>query len=200
LVRDVSDESARFCALAEIDTAQQLDPESSSVLADKGMILFHAGRGDEAIALLQELEQTAPSLSSPHRYLAIIDRARGEDAGFVRELSASADRRQQSADADIAAAASRGLSQAGHKEMLTAMLSVQRQRFSQLESPAYALAQTYAGLNDSGQAMRYLQLSLKRHEPDAVSLNIEPDFRALRSLPAFRQLVRDAGLEPRADF
>ena len=182
-------------ALAQIDKAERLDPESSSVLADKGMILFHAGKTDEAMTLLQELEQTAPTLSSPHRYLAIINRARGDDAGFVRELSLSAERRQQSADTDIATAAARGLTQAGHTGMLQAMLSVQRQRFSQLESPNYALAQTYAGLNDGAQAIGYLKLSLKRHEPDAVSLNIEPDFRALRGLPAFQQLVREAGLE-----
>jgi Tfp pilus assembly protein PilF len=182
-------------ALAEIDQAQRLDPESSSVLADKGPILFHAGKTDEAMTLLQELEQTAPALSSPHRYLAIINRARGDDANFIRELNLSAERREQSADADIAAAAARGLSQAGHTGMLQAMLSVQRQRFSQLESPDYSLAQTYAGLNDGAQAIGYLKLSLKRHEPDAVSLNIEPDFRALRGLPAFQQLVREAGLE-----
>lgn len=181
-------------ALAEIDVAQRLDPESSSVLADKGMILFHAGRTDEAVTLLQELEQTAPALSSPHRYLAIIDRARGDEAGFVRELSVSAQRRQQSADAEIAAAAARGLSQAGHRGMLTAMLAVQQRRFSQLESPAYALAQTYAGLGDAPHALAYLKQSLQRHEPDAVSLNIEPDFRPLRATAGFRQLVRQAGV------
>jgi hypothetical protein len=81
--------------------------------------------------------------------------------------------------------------------MLMAMLSVQQQQFSQLESPNYALAQTYADLGDDAQALRYLRLSLSHHEPDAVSLNIEPDFRGLRPLPAFRQLVRDAGVEPR---
>jgi Tfp pilus assembly protein PilF len=184
-------------ALTEIGKAQRLDPESSSILADKGMILFHAGRTDEAVALLQELEQTAPALSSPHRYLAIIDRARGDDAGFVRELSVSAKTRQQSADGDIAAAAARGLAQAGHTGMLLAMLSVQQQRFFQLESPNYAVAQTDAGLGHNAEAIRYLKLSLTRHEPDGVSLNIEPDFRALRGQPAFRQLVHDAGVEPR---
>ena len=81
--------------------------------------------------------------------------------------------------------------------MLTAMLSVQQKRFSELESPNYALAQTYADLGDGGQAIRYLKLSLSHHEPDAVSLNIEPDFHALQSLPAFRRLVHEAGVDPR---
>ena len=80
--------------------------------------------------------------------------------------------------------------------MLLAMLSVQQQRFSQLESPNYAVAQTYAGLEHNAEAIRYLKLSLTHHEPDAVSLNIEPDFRTLRGLPAFRQLVREAGVTP----
>ena len=80
--------------------------------------------------------------------------------------------------------------------MLTAMLQVQRQHFSGLESPAYVLAQTYAGLGDRAHALQHLSVSLARHEPDAVSLNIDPLFTSLRQLPAFQQLLRTADVQP----
>jgi len=182
-------------ALTEIDKAQQLDSASTSVLSDRGMILFYAGKTDEAVATLRQLEQTEPQFASPHLYLAIIARAQGDDAGFVREMSISADRRQHAADAELFAAAARGLSQGGHRGMLLAMLQVQRARFTEGRDPAYVLAQTYAGLGDVPQALKYLKLSLQRHEPDVVSLNIEPDFERLRGLPAFRQLVRQADVQ-----
>jgi hypothetical protein len=43
--------------------------------------------------------------------------------------------------------------------------------------------------------LRDLKLSLQRHVPDIVSLNVAEEFRALRDLPAFRDLVRQAGVE-----
>ena len=185
-------------ALGEIETAQRLDSESSSILADKGAILLYAGHTGEAAVLLHQLAQMAPTLSSPHRYLAVMYRARGDDAGFVREISISAKDRRHSADAAVADAARQGLARAGHLGMLSAMLHVQRQRFSELESPGYVLAQTYADLGDRARAIQNLAISLSRHEPDSVSLNIDPAFTPLRSLPAFRQLVRIAGVEPAA--
>ncbi|HEY4113779.1 MAG TPA: tetratricopeptide repeat protein, partial [Rhizomicrobium sp.] len=181
-------------ALAEIDTAQQIDTSSTSILADKGMILFVAGRTDEAITLLRQLEETEPRFSSPHFYLAMISRARGDDAGFVRESLTDAAIRQDPTFHAIAAAASRGLAQGGHKGMLLALLAAQQQRFGQQDDSAYQLAMTYAQLGDTKQALRYLQLSFRRHETDVVSLNIEPLFRPLRTLPQFRKLVRQAGL------
>lgn len=185
-------------ALDEIDRAQQIDSASISVLADRGMILFHAGKANEATSLLRKLEETEPQFSSPHRYLAMIYRAAGDDADFVRELSSSAETRRHAADAEIAAAAARGLMQAGHQGMLIAMLQIQRRLFSELESPAYALAQTCADLGRDGQAIQYLSLSLKRHEPDAVSLNVDIGFRRLRSARPFLNLVRQSGVEAAA--
>ena len=109
-------------ALAEIDKAQDIDSASTSILADKGVILFYAGRTDEAMSLLHQVEETEPQFASPHSYLATIYRATGDDAGFVQELTESAKIRHHSADAAIAAAAANGLSQAGYKGVLMAML------------------------------------------------------------------------------
>ena len=48
-------------SLDEIQRAQELDPSSTPILADKGLILFYAHREPEALALLKQLELTEPA-------------------------------------------------------------------------------------------------------------------------------------------
>lgn len=183
-------------ALAEIDKAQQIDSASAPIVAAKGLILFLSGRTAEAADLLRQVEQTEPRLASPHLWLAAMARQNGDDAAFVREFSAYAACTRQPGDIAIATAAARGIKAGGHKAMLLAMLAAERQLWSQEQGSAYSLAQIYAQLGNAPEALRYLKLSFERHESDAVSLNVQPEFRGLRNLPAFRQLVRQAGLEP----
>ena len=191
-------DQAKFSqALSEIEKAQQIDTASSSILADKGLILFQAGRTDEALALLRQLEQTNPSFSAPHWYLALISRAQGDDGGFVHEYSLYANSRQHPADRAIASAAADGLSHSGHRGMLLSLFHAEERNFAQEADAAYLLAQTQAQLGDAAQAIRLLRSSLKRHEPDAIGLAVDPLFRSLHGIPEFRQLVREAGLEVR---
>src|SRR5579863_10317967 len=68
-----SDES-----LNEIDRAQALDPNSSSILADKGILLLRAGHRQEGLRLLRQLEQDDPNAVSPHRYLRFAYREQGD--------------------------------------------------------------------------------------------------------------------------
>jgi hypothetical protein len=79
-----------------ITRAQELDPEARSILANKGLIYFYAGRTDEAVTLLEELRRSAPDFQPPHFYLATVylDQERFEDylaaSGTAAELSGNA--------------------------------------------------------------------------------------------------------------
>jgi tetratricopeptide (TPR) repeat protein len=77
-------------ALREIGKAETLDPESTAIPADKAMILFHAGKLKEAERLLMQLESDQPEFSAPHRYLAPIRYAEGNDAAYLGELRRTA--------------------------------------------------------------------------------------------------------------
>jgi tetratricopeptide (TPR) repeat protein len=52
--------------LEEIGKAQELDPSSHAILADKGAMLFSAGKQKEGIELLKEVERSDPEFRSPH--------------------------------------------------------------------------------------------------------------------------------------
>jgi tetratricopeptide (TPR) repeat protein len=181
-------------SLAEIERAQALDPESPAILADRGLILFHAGRADEAMTLLRQIEESQPGFLSPHTYLAFIHETRGEDAGYVRELTAAAallsdDRRQA-----IATAASRGLASGGRKGMLQAILAAQQHLFLDGRASAFQLARAYARLGMVPEALATLQLSADRQEPEDIYLTLDPAFAPLHGQPAFRAIVRRIGL------
>jgi tetratricopeptide (TPR) repeat protein len=77
-------------ALREINRAQELDPSSTTVLADKGVLLLYgAGHKEEAVALLKQLEDTEPSFLSPHRYLSTIYLINGKYVEYLAEAKKS---------------------------------------------------------------------------------------------------------------
>ena len=179
-------------ALDEIGKAETLDTESGAIRADKGLILFYAGQTDAALALLHQLEQAQPQFASPHHYLAVIERARGNDAAFLRELSAFAAARHDDADRAVAEAGAKGLAADGHIGMLKALLATEVRLFQEGAIRAYAVAETYAGLDDPVAALSYLQTSRTRREDEIANVAVEPAFARLRGDPAFRALIADS--------
>src|SRR5277367_2170350 len=77
-------------SLEEIERAQKLDPGSTSILADKGVILFYGGYTDQAIALLKQLEASDADFLSPHNYLAFIYLVQGNWPQYLAESRKSA--------------------------------------------------------------------------------------------------------------
>src|SRR5262249_25400209 len=149
-------------AVSEIEKAESLDSESTAIRADKGLILYLSGRKSEAIQLIERLEQTQPSFASSHRYLAWMFFWRGDDAGYLNELEATARLRNDAADGQLARAGRQGLASGGHRGMLTAMLVAQQHLWSRRQTSAYALAITFAALGDRQAALDFLGLSIIR--------------------------------------
>ncbi|HWA89271.1 MAG TPA: hypothetical protein VG889_04505 [Rhizomicrobium sp.] len=191
-------ETAEFPrAIEEIDRAAALDSESIAIQADKGLILFYAGRLPESISLLQRLEQTQPVFASTHRYLARVYLFEHDEAGFLRELSLAA-RATEDSDLDAVVSAGRqGLSASGRSGMLRAMLRTEEPLVRDGKGRAYTLATMHAELGDTGDSLAWLQRSLMRGEAEFAGLAIEPSFRGLRGSAEFRRLEKMAGVAPR---
>ncbi len=56
-------------ALKQINIAQELDPSSLSLVADRGQIMFYSGHREEGIEALKQVERSSPEFASPHYYL-----------------------------------------------------------------------------------------------------------------------------------
>jgi Tfp pilus assembly protein PilF len=182
-------------ALAEIGRAEEFDSESRAVQADKGLILFHAGETEAAIRQLGRVAEEEPSFVSPHRYLAVIYRAIADDANYLEQLRLLAAALKDQDGLSIADAAAQGFRQAGHDGMAAAILARQQALYPAGRVSAYALAQTFAALDDIPDALAYLEISVTRGEDETIGLAIDPIFAPLRSDAGFRALIARCGLQ-----
>jgi tetratricopeptide (TPR) repeat protein len=181
-------------ALEQIEIAQQLNSSSRSILADKGLILYYAGRTDEATALLRQLEETEPSFISPHRYMAVIHLTNRNYGEYLAETKKVAVLTTNETDRAIVDAAAKGWQHGGVESMLTAMLAEQQKAVSKGQLPVYRLAETYSMLGQKQKALEYLDASFERRETNLSGLLIDPLLGNLRNDPSYRELAVQAGL------
>ena len=116
-------------ALDQIELARKLDPASTTIQADKALILSSLDRKSEAFALLQQLESTDPALVSTHRYLALLYLERQDYKKFFAESKQAAQLRHDEAGLAVAKAAEHGYMLGGVRGMRQGMLAAQKAMF-----------------------------------------------------------------------
>ncbi len=180
-------------SLAEIEQARTLDPSSTSVLADKGGILFMAGREEQAITLLKQMEATEPSFVSPHRYLTMVYLARRDYPNFLAESKQEALLLHDRVELAITAEAAKGFAQ-GERGLLQSMLQAQKKFYDQGLLPPSTLAGTYALLDNKDEAFRYLRIACDQHDRWLIYLENLVAFKVLRDDPRYRELLGRMGI------
>ena len=177
-------------ALAEAARAQQLDPFSLIIAADRAMIFYYSRRYERAIANLNSVLAMDPGLARPHmvRY-AYVETGRFEEAladiesyrtvegspwhwSSLAYVYGRAGRRRQSEHA------------------LAQLLEVNRH---QATDPA-TISWAYLGLGEKDEALAWLERAYAQHSNLLTSLGVEPSYDPLRGDPRFRALLRRVGL------
>src|SRR6202453_1005418 len=144
-------------ALVEIETARKLDPSSTPIMADKGLILYWANQPEEGIALLKQIEAREPDFLSPRLYLAEIYLNSKDYPNYLSESKKVAGLRHDSTAQAIVNAAEKGFADQGPQGMWESMLPVQNKFYEQGSLSPYPLAQTYAQLGENQEALKYLR-------------------------------------------
>lgn len=80
--------------------------------------------------------------------------------------------------------------------MFQSMVLAEMQYFEAEKMPAFVVATTYARMGEKNQALRYLQVSFRRHEVAFLAVRIHEAFVDLHGDSIFQQLVAQAGLPP----
>ncbi len=174
-------------ALDQIEQARRLDPSSTAILADKGYMLWWAGRQSEGLALLQQLETTQPSLSSTHYYLGYIYWEQRKDyAKALTEWRRLAELRNDATGLAIADAREKGFAANGLKGLWESELPVEKEMVDRGTGSAYELAATCAALGRKQDALNYLQMAFDRRE--ASMLTGDPAIPSLRDEPEYGKL------------
>ena len=181
-------------ALKEINDAQQLDPASTPILADKALILFHSGKKPAAISLLTQVSASQPAFFSTHQYLAYIYLNADNSESFLQEARAAARLSRDAQQLKVLNAGENGYRTGGEQAMLLSMARLQEKYFQQGTLPAFTVARTYAQLGRKNETLKYLNTSLERHEVAFLSARVDEPFAYLHDDTSFRNLIVQAGL------
>ncbi len=182
-------------ALAEIDMARSLEPQSVSVLADRGLIISLIDT-QAGIAALKQVEQAEPNFVSNHRYLAGAHLQLGQYTEFIDESLQVAQLSHDPVGLNILTRAQKVLSAQGPKPMLRELAVSWAPLAERNTFPAYDVARFYSLAGDAEGATRYLRLSCERRDPGFLGVEREAAFTPLRSSPEYITLIshRDAAV------
>ena len=178
--------------IREVNRAQELDPFSLAISAQRGFILENARRYDEAIEQLRRVIAMDPNHYPAYWYLGHTYAADGQ---FNEAIAAS----ERAAALSGRAPGSLGFlglayGLAGRKDeankVLKELLELKRRRYV---SPP-ALANVYIGLGDKDQVFFWLEKAYQERSNYMAWLKVFPLHDPLRSDPRFDDLLRRIGL------
>ncbi len=173
----------------QIEVARQLGPTSSSIAADRAMILYSSGRVKEAIDILQDLQRAEPNFYSPPIYLTHIYFEQKEYGKYFDEaLLAAALSHDQAGIASVELSRKR-YQRGGEQAMLEGSLEDQLELFRQGRCDAYSVASYFAILGRKKEAMEYLDKAYQRHDYNLIGVRGSRVFRAMDDEPEFQQLL-----------
>jgi len=176
-------------ATREIDRAESLAPASSAILADKGNIICTAGRHDEAIRLLKQMEARDPSFRSVHLYLMRAYLRKGDYPNFLFELREDAVAMHDNARLMEANAAEVGLAKNGKQGMFEAMLKSQQQLYRAHQIPPTALAETSCMMGRYDEALKYLAAAYEQHDGGILFIASGTEYQGLRGNPGYIEML-----------
>lgn len=180
-------------AVEELKTALDFDPLSISIAHALGVVLFMAGRLDEAIARFQANLELATSYYRTNWYLGRCYLEAGRFDEAVAELETA--QRLSGGNSFILAARVYGLGRAGRLDEAREV----RTRLAELEETEFVSAATRAiaalGMSDYAEALDRLDEALVERSSILVWLRVDPMFNPLRGQDRFQHILAVVGLD-----
>jgi len=176
--------------LEQINKAQELDPSSNATLADKGVMLFNAGRTREGIALLKEVERNAPEFRSPHSYMMIISLYLHDYPAFLAEGRKAAEITNDIVLRNIIAAAQRGYMGDGERGLLKDLYASEKNYYFAGKFSGTMLAKTCVMMGKREEALQLLEDAYSHREPYLLNCLVHRDLLTLKDEPRYKALVK----------
>jgi len=183
-------------ALAEIERAQALDPSSKSIVADRGSILFNAGRRQDGISLLKQMEHDEPDFISPHRYLKFIYLLTADYPHYLVEAKMEALLMHDDAAVATCNMTEKAFRTGGSEGLLRTLSVHQQELYDGGRLSPYLLAATYSAMGKKQEALHYLKIAHEQRVDGVAQLESDHAFDKLADEPEFQKLLADLGLPP----
>ena len=181
------DESVR-----EFSLAQNLDPLSLILSADKGVAYYYSGQQDKAINEAHQILAHDADFADAHLLLGMALERQGQFRIAVREIRRYLEVSGEDPDALMKLGVA--YAHAGDRARALQMITEMRTPTASKYVPFYYIADVYAALGDKEAAFEWLDRALDQHSNSCLLLAIDPAFEKLRSDPRFQEAARKVGL------
>ncbi len=174
-------------ANAEMKRALDLDPLSVVINEDVGFVYFLTGRYLKAVAQLRTTLEMDPMAYYAHRDLGEALEATGDLPDAIAELE-----KATHLDDDPSPLALLGVARAkaGDRAAALGILQRLREMAKHRYVPDYLFARIHLALGEKGEALRWLESSYAKHQPDLNWIRIDPGLRPLHGDPRFEALAQ----------
>lgn len=178
-------------AVQTMQRALALDPVSVRISADLGMAYLAAGRNEEAVRQEVRALELAPESVTPKwiRGMAL------EQMGRFDEAEADMQAALEAWGADASVMGSLGhLYAAAGKEAEARKLLAELVAQSETNDVAFFVALIHAGLNETDEALRWLEQAVDARSGSVRYLTVDPRLKTLRKESRYRALIERVGL------
>jgi len=179
-------------AITEIQEAQVLNPLSSAVNAQAGLILYFARLYDQANMELKKAVATDPLYYGHHYYSALLQIQMGQYEEATRSLRRAAELGADPMEIELLLAHiyAHQEKRAEVGRILTAALKTAKGSYV----PQVSIAAVYAGLNERDQVIACLEIAYGERESGLLFLKVHPMFDFIRADPRYVRLLQKIGL------
>jgi TolB-like protein/Flp pilus assembly protein TadD len=178
-------------AWQHIQNARRLDPGGLVINSDIALNYYYARNYEKAIEHCQELLHHAPQFPLAHLWMGAALAQKGQFAEAIGEFEAARGTQGNLFPTALLGYAYGRAGRSGDaRRILRELDQLSKTRFV---SAAY-YAVVYIGLEDTEQALAWMEKSFAERSPLLARLKVEPIVDPLRSHPQFQSLLRRVGL------
>ena len=178
-------------ALAQLDTAARADPLDLGTTTVLGRVYVNAGRSDDAIRVLTNATRAHPQADMAWEQLGHAYLLKGMHGEAIAALQSAARLTGARDSAQLAYAYAVTGDRATAKRIVQTLLASRSQRYV----PPFHVAMAYAGLGQTNDAFRWLDLAFDERASFLDGVMVDPGFESLRGDPRWRVLLAKMGLD-----
>jgi len=180
----------------EFDRAQELDPSSPIVLANKSIWLFQTGQRQAGLDLALQVEQDDPDFVAPHRYLARMNWSLRNYQAFLIESEKTADLTHDPLLKKTIATANLQFRSHGERGLLESLYVSRKKLYDDGRLAGTPLAEICVRQGKKEEALRLVQSDYANHRAEFLWTLTDPDLMTLKSDPHYQQLLVKLNFPP----